>query len=167
MCTNRHRIINNQRYSKALKKQALFFVPVLEHSQNNHSVDATCHFLGDRRVRPITIVCIKSYNLNLLLSALILPCLHYKAQTACWDTRQDRDSNPQDQDKAKTMTPKTKAKAPKNCLEAVSRQDSALRLSRGKTVPRGLTSLVLIMWKIRRRFISPIFLCFQNKSRVL
>jgi len=84
MCTNRHRIINNQRCSKALNKQALFVVPVLEHSLNNHSVDATSlHFLGDRRVRPIrpTIVCIKSYNLNLFISALILPCLHYKAKT--------------------------------------------------------------------------------------
>jgi len=82
MCTNRHRIINNQRYSKALNKQALFFVPLLKHSLNKHSVDATLHFLADRRVRPITIVCIKSYNLNILISALILPCLHYKAKTA-------------------------------------------------------------------------------------
>jgi len=38
MCTNRHRIINNQ---------AFFFVSVLEHSLNIHSVDATLHFLGE------------------------------------------------------------------------------------------------------------------------
>jgi len=125
MYTNRHRIT-----IIALNKQALFFVPVLEHSLNNHSVDATRHFLGNRFVRPITIVCIKSYNLNLLI-ALILPCLHYKAKTALLRHMTDQDSNPQDRDKAKTMIPKTKTKAkvPKNCLEAVSRQDTASRLN--------------------------------------
>jgi len=107
MCTNRHRIINNQRYSKALNKQALFFVPDMY--LNYHSVDATIHFLGDRRVRPIIIVCITSYNLNLMISALILPCLHYKAKTALprHETRprlkpprprQGQDNDPRDQD---------------------------------------------------------------------
>jgi hypothetical protein len=62
-------------------------VRVLELSQNNHSVDATVHLLGDRQMRPITIVYIKSYNFELelidkMISALILPCLDYKAKTA-------------------------------------------------------------------------------------
>jgi len=128
MCTNRHRIINNQRCSQALYKQALFFVPILEHSLNNHSVDATVHFLGDRRVRPITIVCIKSYNLNLLISALILPCLHYKANTALLrhETRPrlkpPRPRQGQDDDLGPPRPRHLK---------------TAWRLSRGKTLPQG------------------------------
>lgn len=35
---------------------------VIKLSLNNYSVDATVHFLGDRHMRPITIVCIKIYN---------------------------------------------------------------------------------------------------------
>jgi len=100
-------------------------VIVLKHSLNNQSVDVTLHFLGDRRVRPITIVCITIYNLNLLISALILLCLHYKAKTALPRQRKLYSG------KAKTMTPETmtKAKEPKNCLEAVLRQDTASRLN--------------------------------------
>jgi hypothetical protein len=82
---------------------ALLFVPVLERSLNNHSVDATAHFLGNRSMRAITIICIKSYNFELELIDTIIwkvpwyclvlttrPRQHYR------DMRQDRDPNPQD-----------------------------------------------------------------------
>jgi len=81
MCTNRHRIINNQRCSNIKKIININILNSLCLYLNIHSVDATLHFLVDRRVRSITIVCIKSYNLNLLISALILPCLQHKAKT--------------------------------------------------------------------------------------
>jgi hypothetical protein len=38
-----------------------------ELSMNNHSMDATVQFLGDRHMRPLTIVCIISYNFELEL----------------------------------------------------------------------------------------------------
>jgi len=65
---------------------------------------------------------------------------------AARDTRQDRDSNPQNRNKAKTMTPetKTKAKAPKNCLETVSRQDTALRLKIKGNIAERLRGKILV-----------------------
>ena len=112
---------------------ALLFVSVLEILLNNHSVNATFHFLGDRHMR----ACIKSYKFDLelidnMVSALILPCLDYKAKSALPRNetrprlknprpRQDQHNDTRDQDQGQgTYT---------NFLEAVSRQDTASRLN--------------------------------------